>query len=44
MPSRGLLNTEKARNDFGYESTVTVEEGVRRYYDWYLQNPTLWGG
>lgn len=44
MPSRGLLSTENARTDFGYESTVTVEEGVRRYYDWYLQNPTLWGG
>ena len=44
MPSRGLLSTDKAKNDFGYESTVTVEEGVRRYYDWYLQNPTLWGG
>lgn len=35
FPSRGALNIEAARKDFGYNPTVDVEEGFRRYYEWF---------
>jgi nucleoside-diphosphate-sugar epimerase len=34
FPSRGQLNTLRARSDFGYYPTVNIEEGFQEYYDW----------
>ncbi len=42
FPKRGRLDISRAVNDLGYKPTVGVEEGFRRYYRWYLDNPTLW--
>lgn len=41
FPSRGLLNIERARNDFGYNPVINVEEGFQRYHDWFKQS-TYW--
>jgi len=41
FPSRGSLNIDAARRDFGYSPKVDVEEGFQRYYEW-LQNSTFW--
>ena len=41
FPSRGSLNIDAARKDFGYDPRVDVEEGFKRYYEW-LQNSTFW--
>ena len=35
FPKRGRLNIERAVNDFAYNPQVNVEEGFRRYYDWF---------
>jgi dTDP-D-glucose 4,6-dehydratase len=32
----------KAVRDLGYAPQVNVEEGFRRYHDWYQANPILW--
>ena len=32
---RRKLNVDRARNEFGFESTITFEEGLRRTIDWY---------
>jgi UDP-glucose 4-epimerase len=37
FPSRGLLNIDRARKDFGYDPKVDIEQGLKLYYDW-LQN------
>lgn len=42
FPTRGRLSITSARNDFNYKPTVDVEDGFRRYYEWYEQNPILW--
>jgi nucleoside-diphosphate-sugar epimerase len=34
FPSRGQLNTLRARSDFGYYPEVNIEEGFQQYYDW----------
>lgn len=34
FPSRGALNIDAARRDFGFDPKVTVEEGFQIYYDW----------
>jgi nucleoside-diphosphate-sugar epimerase len=34
FPSRGALNIDAARQDFGFDPKVTVEEGFQIYYDW----------
>jgi len=34
FPRRGQLNIVRARKDFGYHPTVTIEEGFQTYYDW----------
>lgn len=34
FPSRGALNIEAARRDFGFDPKVDVEEGFKIYYDW----------
>ena len=33
FPSRGALNIDAARKDFGYNPKVDVEEGFQRYYE-----------
>ena len=33
-PSRGSLNIDAARQDFGYSPKVDVEEGFKIYYEW----------
>ena len=35
FPSRGALNIDAARADFGYTPQVDVEEGFRRYHSWF---------
>jgi nucleoside-diphosphate-sugar epimerase len=35
FPSRGALNIDAARRDFGFDPKVDVEEGFRRYYEWF---------
>jgi nucleoside-diphosphate-sugar epimerase len=37
FPKRGQLNILRAKNDFGYYPTVTIEEGFQEYYAW-LEN------
>jgi nucleoside-diphosphate-sugar epimerase len=34
FPSRGALNIDAARRDFGFDPKVEVEEGFQRYYEW----------
>jgi UDP-glucose 4-epimerase len=34
FPSRGALNIDAARRDFGFDPKVDVEEGFQIYYDW----------
>jgi nucleoside-diphosphate-sugar epimerase len=41
FPSRGALNIDAARRDFGYDPKVDVEEGFKIYYDW-LSNSPYW--
>jgi nucleoside-diphosphate-sugar epimerase len=41
FPSRGLLNIDRARNDFGYNPIINVEEGFQRYHDWFKKS-TYW--
>jgi nucleoside-diphosphate-sugar epimerase len=41
FPSRGALNIDAARRDFGYDPKVDVEEGFQKYYDW-LSNSVYW--
>jgi nucleoside-diphosphate-sugar epimerase len=38
FPKRGRLNISRAVADFGYSPTVNVEEGFRRYYDWFQKS------
>lgn len=42
FPKRGRLDISRAVKDLGYTPSVGVEEGFRRYYEWYLENPVLW--
>lgn len=39
FPSRGALNIDRARRDFGFSPQVDVEEGFRRYYRWFQSSP-----
>ena len=41
FPSRGSLNIDAARRDFGYNPKVDVEEGFQIYYEW-LSNSPFW--
>ena len=41
FPSRGALNINAARQDFGFDPQVDVQEGFHKYYEW-LQNSTYW--
>lgn len=38
FPSRGALNIDRARQDFGYNPKVDVEEGFHKYYEWLTQS------
>jgi nucleoside-diphosphate-sugar epimerase len=38
FPSRGALNIDAARRDFGYDPKVDVEEGFNKYYKWLRQS------
>jgi nucleoside-diphosphate-sugar epimerase len=39
FPSRGALNIDAARKDFGFDPKVTVEQGFQIYYDWLKNDP-----
>jgi nucleoside-diphosphate-sugar epimerase len=41
FPSRGRLSIARAQHDFGYDPTIDVEEGFKRYIDW-LKSSTYW--
>ena len=41
FPSRGALNIDAARRDFGFDPKVDVEEGFQKYYEW-LSNSPFW--
>lgn len=34
FPSRGALNIDAARRDFGFNPEIDIEEGFKQYYDW----------
>lgn len=34
FPVRGQLNISRAKQDFGYDPIVSIEEGFSKYYDW----------
>jgi nucleoside-diphosphate-sugar epimerase len=42
FPSRGALDISAARQDFGYDPKVDVQEGFQKYYQW-LKNSSYWG-
>jgi len=39
FPSRGALNIDAARRDFGFDPKVDVEEGFQKYYEWLSSSP-----
>jgi len=39
FPSRGALNIEAARNDFGFNPKVTIQDGFHRYMEWFKSSP-----
>jgi nucleoside-diphosphate-sugar epimerase len=39
FPSRGALNIDAARRDFGFNPKVSVEQGFQIYYDWFKTDP-----
>lgn len=41
FPTRGALNINAARRDFGFNPMVDVEEGFEKYYHW-LSNSAFW--
>jgi nucleoside-diphosphate-sugar epimerase len=41
FPSRGALNIDAARRDFGFDPQVDIEEGFQRYYEWF-DNSVYW--
>jgi nucleoside-diphosphate-sugar epimerase len=42
FPSRGALNIDAARRDFGFDPKIDVEQGFQNYYDW-LKNDSYFG-
>ena len=38
FPSRGRLNIDRARQELGYNPTVNVKEGFKRYYKWFKES------
>ena len=43
FPKRGRLSIDRAVKDFNYSPGVNVEEGFRRYYEWF-QKSSYWSG
>lgn len=41
FPSRGMLNIDKARNDFGFNPTTDIENGFKWCYQ-YLLDSSIW--
>jgi nucleoside-diphosphate-sugar epimerase len=41
FPSRGALNIDAARQDFGYFPQINIEEGFQAYYEW-LSHSSYW--
>ena len=41
FPSRGQLNTQRARLDFEFEPKIDIEQGFNTYYEW-LANSVYW--
>jgi UDP-glucose 4-epimerase len=41
FPSRGALDITRARNDFGFDPKVDIDEGFKIYYNW-LSNSEYW--
>ena len=39
FPSRGALCIDRARQDFNFNPAVDVEEGFKRYYEWFITSP-----
>lgn len=39
FPSRGALNIDAAKKDFGFDPKISVEEGFQIYYDWLKNDP-----
>jgi nucleoside-diphosphate-sugar epimerase len=39
FPSRGALNIDAARQDFGFDPKVNIEEGFLRYYEYLCSSP-----
>jgi nucleoside-diphosphate-sugar epimerase len=39
FPSRGALNIDAAKKDFGFNPKVDVREGFQHYYDWLIDDP-----
>jgi nucleoside-diphosphate-sugar epimerase len=39
FPSRGALNIDAARRDFGFDPKVDVDEGFYNYYKWLIDDP-----
>jgi UDP-glucose 4-epimerase len=39
FPSRGALNIDAARRDFGFDPKIGVEQGFQNYYDWLKNDP-----
>jgi len=39
FPSRGALNIDAARRDFGFDPKVDVEQGFQNYHDWLKNDP-----
>ena len=37
-PKRGRLNINRAVQELGYDPQVNVEEGFRRYYNWFQRS------
>jgi len=35
-----LVSVEKAREELNWEPTVSLEEGISRYIEWYKENET----
>lgn len=38
FPSRGRLNIDRARQELGYDPTINVKEGFKRYHKWFKES------
>jgi nucleoside-diphosphate-sugar epimerase len=38
FPSRGRLNTDRARSELGFNPIVNAKEGFKRYHQWFLES------